>query len=71
MLDKQNNAYLILPDRISGASSSSLFSCWLNEGTFRPDMEVSDPISTIERILPTTIGGDLLLCLMLNIKEHS
>jgi hypothetical protein len=33
-------------------------------------MEASNPISAIERILPTTIGGDLVLCIMLNIKEH-
>jgi hypothetical protein len=69
-LDNRNNNHCNLPDRISGASSSSLFSCWLNEGTFRPDMEGSNPISTIERILPATTGGDLVLCIMLNIKEH-
>lgn|SRR5215211_2784423 len=59
LLDNRKNDYSILPDRNRVVSSSLLFSSWLNEGTFRPDMEASNPISTIERILPTTIGGIL------------
>jgi hypothetical protein len=62
----------ILPDKISVVSSSSfsLFSSWLNDGMFRPDMQASNPISRIERVLLAIVEEDLVLRLMLGMKKR-
>src|SRR5918996_1912537 len=65
------NILFILPDKIRVVSSSfSLFSSWLNDGIFRPDMEASNPISRIERVLAAIVKGDLVLRLILDMKKR-
>jgi hypothetical protein len=55
VLDKQINAYLILPDKIRVESSLLLLSSWLNDGIFRPDMEARNAISRMDRVLAAIV----------------
>jgi hypothetical protein len=55
VLDKQINAYLILPDKIRAESSSSLLSSWLNDGIVVLDMEARNAISRIDRVLAAIV----------------
>jgi len=68
VLDKQINAYLILPDKIREVSSP-LFSSWLNDGIFRPDMEASNTMSRMERILTPNVEVGEVLRLILDMKN--
>jgi hypothetical protein len=69
LLVKRNNAYLIRPDKIRAESSSSLFSSWLNDGIFRADMEPSNAISRIERVLAAIVELAIVLRPMLDMKK--
>jgi hypothetical protein len=70
MLDKQSNAYLILPDKIRAESSLLLLSSWLNDGMFRPDMEVRNAVSRIDRVLAAIPEVAVVLRLMLDMKKR-
>jgi len=59
----------ILPDKTMASSSSSLFSSWLNDGVFRPDMEASNARNRIKTMLAAIVEGIVVLCLMLNMKK--
>jgi hypothetical protein len=64
------NILFILPDKIRVVSSSfSLFSSWLNDGIFRPDMEARNAISRIDSVLAAIVEVAAVLRLMLNMKK--
>lgn len=70
LLVKRRNAYLILPDKIRAESSSLLLSSWLNDGMFRPDMEVRNAVSRIDRVLAAIPEVAVVLRLMLDMKKR-
>jgi hypothetical protein len=62
----------ILPDKIrvvSSSSSSPLFSSWPNDVIVRPDMEASNAISTIDRVLAAIVEEAVVLRQMLDMKK--
>ena len=69
VLDKRINYRLILPDKIKAESSSLLLSSRLNDGMFRPDMEVRNAVSRIDRVLAAIPEGAVVLRLMLDMKK--
>ncbi len=69
MLGNYNKELFILPDKIRAESSSSLFSSWLNDGIFRADMEPSNAISRIERVLAAIVELAIVLRPMLDMKK--
>jgi hypothetical protein len=54
---------------VVSSSSSSLFSSWPNDGIVRPDMEASNAISTIERVLAVIVEEAVVLRQMLDMKK--
>jgi hypothetical protein len=58
----------ILPDKIRVLSSSSS-SSWLNDGIFRLDMEASNAISRIERVLAAIVEGAVVPRLMFDMRK--